>query len=114
MSTATARSFAKPCANWRDRFVWRRHSCPRVDEETAVGGAGTSPARSPPLILFLFPHEITSGKVRHAARVLPAACQLRPARTAAAAIPRTTQAARGSARQPQRQSPHAQLERAHA
>src|ERR1700674_3353639 len=111
MSTATAKSFAKPCANWRDRFVRRGHSCPRVDAETNVA-VGGSPARSPPLILFLFPHEITSWKVRHADRVLPATCQLRPDRTAAAAIPRTTKAARGSARQPQRQSPHAQLERA--
>jgi len=50
--------------------------------------AGDSPARSPPLILFPFPHESKSWKVHCSDGVLPSPSQLRPDRTAAAAIPR--------------------------
>src|SRR5216684_5713972 len=67
-----------------------------------------------PLILCLFPHESTSRKVHRADRSLPAARQLRPDRTTAAAVARTSQAAHGSARQPQRELRYSELERAHA
>ena len=53
-------------------------------------------------------------KLLRPVRALPAAGRLRPDRPAAAALARTSQASRRSARQPQRQSRHPDLERAHA